>query len=131
MHSKFNWDLFGVAASVACAIHCALLPLLVSALTIFDINILHNAWFEWAMILLAISVGLYALIHGYRKHHRKKIPVILFSAGAALLVCKQIWHEYEIRILAFAVVLICSAHLLNLRYSRWHAGSSRPAQNLQ
>ena len=41
MKFKINWDAFGIAASVACAIHCAVLPLILSSLPLFGINIIE------------------------------------------------------------------------------------------
>ena len=43
---KINYDALGIAASVACAIHCAVLPLLMSSLPILGINIINNVFFE-------------------------------------------------------------------------------------
>ncbi len=115
MQLKFNWDAVGIATSVLCAIHCTLLPLLMSSLPLFGINILHNQLFEWGMILLAFSVGSYALFHGYIRHHHSLLPVLLFSAGFALLVLKQFFHDVENWFLLPAVVLIISGHYHNYR----------------
>jgi MerC mercury resistance protein len=50
MFKKWNWDAIGIGASLACAIHCALLPLFFSSLPLMGINILHNTQFELGMI---------------------------------------------------------------------------------
>lgn len=115
MQLKFNWDAVGIATSVLCAIHCTLLPLLMSSLPLFGINILHNLLFEWGMIVLAFAVGSYALFHGYIRHHHSLLPVLLFSAGFALLVLKQFFHDVENWFLLPAVVLIISGHYHNYR----------------
>jgi hypothetical protein len=52
MKFKINWDAFGIATSVACAIHCAVLPLILSSLPLFGINIIENQGFELLMISL-------------------------------------------------------------------------------
>jgi hypothetical protein len=78
MDTKINWDIMGIATSVACAIHCALLPVLVSTLPVFGINIIHNSFFEWGMIGLAFIIGSYSLFHGYAKHHRSLLRLIFF-----------------------------------------------------
>jgi len=54
MKRKISADLFGIGASVACAIHCVILLLFLSGLSVFGGNILHNPWFESGMILLAL-----------------------------------------------------------------------------
>lgn len=115
MNIKLNWDALGIATSVACAIHCALLPVLVSTLPIFGINIIHNLFFEWAMIGLAFVVGSYSLFHGYIKHHRSFLPVFVFAVGFVFLILKQIFVSLEIPFLLVAVAFIISAHYYNYR----------------
>lgn len=110
----------GIGASLACAIHCALLPLFLSSLPLFGINIIHNTTFEVGMIVLALAIGSYSLYHGYRKHHHSLVPLALFFAGIIFLTLKQFFAEYETWLLIPAVVLIISGHLLNYRSCRVH-----------
>ena len=115
MKLRINWDGLGIATSIACAIHCALLPLLLTALPLFGINVLHNKSFEWLMIGIAITVGIYALYHGYTKHHQSMIPLIIFFAGAGFLIAKQFSAVYEYSFLYIAVTFIITAHYSNYR----------------
>ena len=115
MKFRINWDALGVGASLACAIHCALLPLFLTSLPLFGINIIHNSYFEWGMILLAFAVGTYSLFHGYVKHHHSYAPFLIFFSGFLLLVLKQFFHPYENWFLILAVPLIIGAHYYNYR----------------
>ncbi len=115
MNIKLNWDTLGIGTSVLCAIHCALLPILMSTLPVFGVNIIHNVIFEWGMIVLAFVVGSYSLFHGYIKHHRSLVPVLIFIIGFIFLVLKQFFTAYEIPLLLVAVVCIISAHFYNYR----------------
>lgn len=117
MNTKVNWDMMGMATSVACAIHCALLPVILSSLPVFGINIIHNALFEWGMIGIAFVVGAYSLFHGYIKHHHSLVPVYIFTAGFIFLISKQFFHSAENWFLLFAVPLIVYAHYYNYRLS--------------
>ena len=118
MLTKINWDALGIGTSIACAIHCALLPLIISSLPLFGINIIDNPLFEYGMITLAFLVGAYSLLHGYKKHHHKLLPFLLFSIGMACLFGKQIWHEYHLVLLIPAVVFIIYAHYMNFSLCR-------------
>jgi hypothetical protein len=131
MDGKFNWDVLGIGASVACAIHCAVLPLLIASLPIFGINIINNIAFEYFMIFLAFAIGSFSLIHGYRKHHRNYMPVLLFTIGVMLLFAKQLWHEYQFWLLPFAVIFIVSAHIRNFRLSRISACVDHSGNKIQ
>lgn len=118
MRFKINWDALGIGVSLACAIHCAVLPLALISLPLFGINIIDNYFFEYFMIGLAFMVGIYALWHGYKKHHRSLAPVLMFTIGMLCLFAKQLWQEYELLILPFAVISIISAHVINFRLRR-------------
>lgn len=115
MNLKINWDTLGITTSLACAIHCAVLPLLLSSLPVFGINIIDNVSFEYFMIFLAFAIGLYALHHGYRKHHHNSTPLVIFTTGILLLFAKQVWHAWQLWLLIPAVACMVSAHYINYR----------------
>lgn len=115
---KINYDALGITASLACAIHCAILPLLLTSLPVFGINIINNYYFEYFMIFLAFVVGVYALYQGYKKHHHRFLAIALFSAGIVLLLLKEVFHHFHLWLLLPAVLLIVSAHYINYRLCR-------------
>jgi hypothetical protein len=115
MNIKLNWDAMGIATSLLCAIHCALLPLLTSSLPLFlNDKVVHNPYFEWSMIGLAFLIGYYSLSHGWKKHHHNKLPLVLFSTGVFFLAAKQ-FSAYHLPFLFIAVGLIISSHYMNFR----------------
>ena len=118
MKLQINWNALGVSAAVACAIHCALLPLFITALPLFGVNILDNIYFEIGMIAVAFVIGGLTLSHGYRKHHHKLIPLFLFIAGMILLSIKHFFIEYILWLVIPSSILIISAYYLNWRLCR-------------
>jgi hypothetical protein len=74
-------DVAGGVISVACALHCLLLPIILP----FAATFLHNPWLEVALMLSAIAVGGSALRHGY-KIHGFRLPAGLFAAGMASIL---------------------------------------------
>jgi hypothetical protein len=118
MKSRINWDALGISASLACAIHCALLPVFLTSLPLFGINIIHNFIFEAGMVGLAIGIGSYSFYHGFRRYHHNTMPFLLFSAGILLLILKLFFIHYETWLLIPAVSLVVVAHLLNIRFCR-------------
>src|SRR6185436_14342964 len=113
MKLQINWNALGVSAAVACAIHCALLPLFITALPLFGIDFLDNIYFETGMILVAFIIGTLTLSHGYRKHHHKFSPLLLFIPGIALLAIKHFFIAYIFWLIIPSSVLIISAYYLN------------------
>jgi hypothetical protein len=112
---RINYDALGIATSMACAIHCAILPLILSSLPLFGINIINNTSFEYTMIAIAFVIGVYSLWHGFSKHHHRFYPILLFAAGISLLFLKQVFHQDFLKFLIPAVILIISAHWFNYR----------------
>lgn len=125
MKGKINWDALGIATSLACAIHCAILPLMLGSLPIMGINLVNNEGFEYFMIFLAFGIGTYSLWHGFRRHHHSFLPLAIFFSGITLLVAKQVWHNWQLLLLPLAVVFIIAAHVLNYRSCRIHAHARR------
>jgi hypothetical protein len=118
MSFKINWDALGITTSLACAIHCAVLPLVLTSLPVFGFNVIHNVLFEYFMIFLALGIGVYSLSHGYRKHHHRILPLLIFLGGIALLFAKQAYHSIEMWLLIPAVIAIVSAHYYNFLYCK-------------
>jgi len=118
MKLQINWNALGVSATVACAIHCALLPLFLSTLPLFGINILDNIYFEAGMILVALLIGGLTLLHGYRKHHHRSIPLILFITGMFFLIFKHFFSATVIWLIIPSSILILLAYYLNWRLCR-------------
>jgi tetrahydromethanopterin S-methyltransferase subunit C len=115
---RINWDALGVTTSVACAIHCALLPIFLSSLPLFGINIINNVMFEAGMIALAFAIGTFSLYHGFKRHHHHFLPLIVFAAGFVFLILKQFFLSFEIWLLLPAASLIITAHFLNYFFCR-------------
>ncbi|MFT4152514.1 MerC domain-containing protein [Parafilimonas sp.] len=115
---KINLDTLGVSASLVCAVHCAVLPLFFTSLPLFGLEVLHNKVFEYSMIILAGLIGSYSLYHGWKKHHHKTLPLIIFLTGMVLLILKEAVAGAELLLLIPAATLIISAHILNYKDCR-------------
>ena len=82
-------DRFGVAASVLCAIHCALAPVLLIFLPTFGKIWAHPASHALVAIFI-VPLAAFSLLKGYRKHGKRWIAafaivgIILVLFGAAL-----------------------------------------------
>jgi hypothetical protein len=115
---KLDADTLGISASLVCAIHCAVLPLFFSSLPVFGLEILHNKLFEYTMIGFAAAIGCYSLFHGFKKHHHKKLPLLIFITGLLFLILKEVFISLEILLLMPAATFIIGAHFLNFKFCR-------------
>ncbi|WP_079717080.1 MerC domain-containing protein [Parapedobacter luteus] len=116
---KPNFDKLGIVTSIACAIHCTVLPLLVAVLPMLDIPGLEHPALEWSFIVLALLFGTLSMMHGYRRHHGRLLPFSLFSVGFVLLLLNQLSDEaYVYALIPASAGFIISGHVLNMIYSR-------------
>ena len=112
---KINYDRWGIITSIACAIHCAVLPILFSTLPFLGINIVESPVIEYSMIGVSLLLGIVAMRHGYKCHHKRILPVILYAAGFSFLILNQIFKEqFVLLFIPLAIILIIGAHGLNM-----------------
>ena len=83
---KPSLDVAGATASFACALHCAVVALLLGVLP--AASMLAASWIEWAFLATSTVIGLVALVPGYRRH-REATPLVLFVTGLALLIAMR------------------------------------------
>ncbi|SEA78676.1 MerC domain-containing protein [Pedobacter hartonius] len=111
-------DHLGMAASIACAIHCAALPLVITALPLLGLEFLANTGVEISMICLSLIVGIYSLRISYPKH-RKVLPVLVLVTGFLLIAAGHfIFESLEALIVPLGGFTIAAAHLINWKYGR-------------
>jgi hypothetical protein len=110
-------DVVGCVASVACALHCIALPLLLVAYPMLPLTALRTPWAEWGFVLLSLVLG--ASSFGPTAASREGYaPFALFLAGGATLVAvRTLVPEHATQLervgLVLGAALLASAHLLN------------------
>lgn len=115
-------DRIGATGSLLCAVHCAILPLLLALAPAIGIG-LANHDFEVGFVAFAILLALTSLLFGYRRH-RHVHALALLVPGIALLAMGVVIEGARGMAVAHAVTmasgggLVAAAHLLNLRLAR-------------
>jgi hypothetical protein len=117
-------DRVGATASFLCAIHCALLPFVLTVLPLLGLGFLAGHRFERGFVMFAASLALFALVGGYRRH-RRPLPLLLAVPGLLLLLLGVTWASgYSILVHSVMVtcggLLVASAHFVNLYIDRRH-----------
>ena len=118
-------DRLGATGSLVCAVHCALLPLLIALLPSLGIAAWLGEDFERGFVLFATLLGTFTLLWGYRRHHVVRALGILIPGLAALwfAVLYRPVHEMVVAhalIMTFGGTLVGIAHLANLRLNHRH-----------
>ncbi len=111
-------DRIGMIASTLCAIHCAVVPILLTSLPLIGLGFLASRWFEWGMIGFALVVGIGSLAYSFFNTHRRLIPLILFLFGFLYVVGGHLllhgWKEAVV--VPLGGLTIVAAHFVNRRY---------------
>lgn len=119
---KPNPDALGIAASLLCAAHCILLPVLFTSLPLLGIELLKNVLLEFATILVSMSIGAWVLWRGYRHGHIRGWMVGCFIAGLGLVTAGNFVEiTIEEALLKFTgAALIITVHTINWRQHKRH-----------
>lgn len=112
---SFHLDFIGFSVSILCAIHCAALPLVLSLAPLAGLHFLSNPWIEYTILFLSYSIASMGILNGYRKHHRKPLPLILVITGF-VFISTGYFSELEWMEVLFMVlggITIAIAHFNN------------------
>jgi hypothetical protein len=110
-------DRFGMTASTICAIHCAIVPVLITTLPLIGLGFLANPWVEWTMILLALMLGFSSIAISYFKVHRRPLPIIMLLAGFSVIAAGHLFTAaLEAIVVPAGGLTIAAAHFLNNKY---------------
>jgi len=112
---RLHIDFIGFSASLLCALHCAALPFILSLTPLAGLRFMDDPLIENGIILLSFAIATYALIHGYRKHHRKVLPLIIVVIGFGLIGAGHFigGELLEVILSSCGAMAIAVAHLIN------------------
>jgi len=109
--ARLTLDVMGAMASFACAVHCAVVALLLGVLPAVSIFSAH--WIDWAFLALSTVIGIAALGPGFRRH-RLGTPLVLFTIGIGILALTRALHlEPEMLLVIVAAACLIAAHWKN------------------
>lgn len=115
-----NLDKIGITASSACAIHCALLPFVLTLLPLWGLEFLATPLLEITMICLSAIIGIWSLSKSYRQSHQNLLPIVLLVAGFAFILTGHFSgiETIEPILIPLGGFTIAGAHFLNLRLNK-------------
>ena len=118
-------DRLGATGSLLCAIHCALLPILIAALPSLGVSALVAPGLEAGFVLFASLFGLSVLVWSYRRHRAMRALALLVPGLLVLWVGvldPPLHHSVVPHAVAmtFGGTLVGLAHVANLRLNHGH-----------
>ncbi len=114
-----DMDKAGAAASLTCAVHCAVMPLVVTLLPLLGLTFLADERLEWGLLALSASLGVSSLCFGFREHGSRRALVIL-AVGLSLLALGRVseeraWGWWAVPAVVVGGCTVAASHLLNRR----------------
>lgn len=112
--ARHRLDVVGATASLACAVHCAAVALLLGVLP--AVSVISAHWIDWAFLSLSTMIGIAALGPGFRRHHLRT-PLALFTIGIGILVLTRVLGLQpsvpEMLLVMLAAACLIAAHWKN------------------
>lgn len=118
-------DRLGAFGSLLCAIHCALLPVLIATLPSLGVATWLGSSFEAGFVIFATGLGLFSTLWGYRRHHALR-ALSLVVPGLLVLWLGVLYRPLHESVLPHAIAmtlggtLVGLGHLANLRLNHGH-----------
>jgi hypothetical protein len=118
-------DSVGAIGAALCAVHCAVLPVLLALLPALGAGVLGMPGVEYGYVAFASALALSSLWQGYRRHRIYRAMAFLAPGLVAVWVgmLVSVLHENIVlhaATMTFGGTLIAIAHLVNLRLSHGH-----------
>lgn len=113
-------DGIGFTASSLCAVHCALMPFVITFLPVLGLEFLAEPWLEISITIFSIVIGVSSLIPSYRKYHHNKIPLMLLVAGFVMIFGAHFlgFHHLEPILVPIGGISLAAAHYMNWKLSK-------------
>jgi hypothetical protein len=122
-------DTMGATASTLCAVHCALMPMVVTSLPFIGLSILADEATENFGLFLSASLGVSSLSLGYRKHRSRQALATLVLGLVFLALGRVVeGRAYEpigIPLIVAGGLTIVGSHVMN-RYLCRNCQASLP-----
>lgn len=106
--------------SLACAIHCAAMPLLISVLPLVGMQFLASHLMEGLLLAFGVGFGAYGVMRSYFTQHHELGPVIALGIGVSLIVSGFFYAPEAVEpfLVSAGAISIAVAQVLNIRLSR-------------
>jgi len=119
LRPRFNLDILGMILSLACAVHCAIVPLVLMFGALTGLQFLADPMIEHTVIFGSMLIAAASLIPHYFHHKRKEVLIVATTGFALIFIGHSLGMVWLHTILMVAGgTAIAISHLLNLKYCK-------------
>jgi hypothetical protein len=111
-------DRYGMALSIGCALHCALLPAGMSVLAASSASWIAGPHLEWTILACTLVLASWRLVKSFVRH-RNPASLYLFAVGLIFFGAAKLgWFQFaynEAWFMSAGGLAVAAAHFRNLR----------------
>ena len=114
-------DRSGIALSLACGVHCALVPFVIGAAALLPVKWLVSESTELWLLAGSLVIALSSLLSSYWLKHRRKLCLVFLLPGLAVLglvLLGYVSEQLEPWVVVAGASSIAVGHLVNIRLCR-------------
>ncbi|WP_462268028.1 MerC domain-containing protein [Mucilaginibacter sp.] len=78
-------DKYGIGVSITCAVHCTILPVLISFAPLVGFKMFTGKVVEFSLICLSIIIACCSLLKSYQ-NHRNLLPIMIAVIGLGCII---------------------------------------------
>lgn len=129
MKNRLTFPNISSLLAILCAIHCALMPILVSITPVFASWLGGAHWMEWVLVGSALLMGSVPLVRGYLTHGELR-PALLLITGFAWIVSPHIldMHAWEYIFSGIGAIFLVAAQIQNMQFTQKCSCQLSPAE---
>ena len=113
-----NVDIMGTTTSLACAVHCAAMPLLLSSGAISSHSWIANPLFEITILVITAFLIYNSIIKGFLNGKSNRYVFSIACIGLLLIVTHHLFSSAGTIVIIIGGILVALSHMLNLRTHR-------------
>ena len=112
-------DLVGFSASAVCAVHCGLLPVILTFSALSGLAWLANPWVEGTFIVSSIAIAIFALGRNFRRHLHIQRAIQIVAVGFTLIILSRFFEGNVHGVMAATGgMVVASGHIVNWQLAR-------------
>lgn len=97
-----NTDKIGGWVSSACAVHCIVMPLVLTSLPLIGLGFLADHWFETCVLIVAVLMACVSAVRGHKKHGKWRVTVLFVCAVVVMGIAHALHDHHD-----------CDEHIFN------------------
>lgn len=110
-----NIDIWGTMTSLACAVHCAAMPILLSTGILSSHSWFANPVFEFVILAITALFIYNSIVKGYMTGKSSKLTFSIACIGLILILAHHLFSTAGTIIIIIGGLLVALAHVINLK----------------